>query len=122
MLWRQRKWRLLLNLIDHLPADSHMNAVLVNDMEYARMVMTEKKRRERAGLEVSVGPSIATWSPTVNLLAVIADRLAALIESNSAKPRAVVPYARPKTAFDRLDRDEMEAVHKRLTAALVPQG
>jgi hypothetical protein len=121
VLWRQRKWRLLLNLIDHLPADSHMNAVLLNDLEYARMVKAEQKKRERSG-EESLGPSIATWSPQVNLLAVIADRLAALIQSNSANPRTVVPYARPKTAFDRLDREEMDAVHKRLTAALIPQG
>lgn len=99
-----------------------MNALLVNDEEYARMVLKERKRQERAGEEVVGGPSVATWSPVVNLLAVIADRLAALIESNSAKPRKVVPYARPQTAFDRLERQEMQAIHERLTAALVPRS
>jgi hypothetical protein len=96
-----------------------MHALLVNDEEYARMVLDEKKRRNKAGLPVDTGPSMATWSPEVNLLAVIADRLAAIIESNSAKPKNVVPYARPQTAFDRLERQEMKAIHERLTAALI---
>lgn len=99
-----------------------MNDLLVNDVEYARMVMAEKKRREKAGEETQSGPSMAIWSPEVNLLAVIADRLAALIESNSASPRRVVPYARPQTAFDRLERQEMQAIHERLTAALIPRS
>lgn len=122
VLWRQRRWRLLLNLIDHLPADSYTNDLLVNDEDYARMVLKERKRRQKAGEEKTPGgPSMATWSPEVNLLAVIADRLAAVIESNSTKPRKVVPYARPQTAFDRLEREEMHAIHERLTAALIPR-
>lgn len=96
-----------------------MHALLVNDEEYAQMVIDERKRRKRAGIPESNAPSMATWSPEVNLLAIIADRLAAVIESNSAKPRNVVPYARPQTAFDRLERQEMKAIHERLTAALI---
>lgn len=97
-----------------------MNALLLNDDEHCRMIEAERKRRERAGEKFDNRPSLAFWTTEVNLLAVIVDRLAALIESNSAKPRRVVPYARPKTAFDRLDREEQEMVHKKLVAGLLP--
>ena len=122
MLWRQRRWRRLLNLIDHLPANSFMNQALVNDVEYARLVTAERKRLEKAGKKADSGPSMATWSPEMNLLAVIADRLAVLIEVQKTNPRKPVQYPRPKTAFDRLEVEEMREIHNRLTAALVPSA
>lgn len=84
------------------------------------MVMAEKKRREKAGEEIRKGPSVATWSPEVNLLAVIIDRLSALIEIQKAKPQQPVAYDRPRTAFDRLERTEMRDIHDMLVAALIP--
>lgn len=118
MLWRQRRWRYLLNLIDHLPIDSYTNALLVNDEEYARMVKKASDDAKRRGEEVG-GVSMATWSPVVNLLAVVADRLAVLIELGKEKPGKPVQYPRPKTAFDRLEVAEMRDIHERLTAALI---
>ena len=119
MLWRSRQWRLLLNLIDHLPADSHTTAVLLNDREYVDMVMEERKRRERAGEKLSSRPSLASWTQEASILAVVVDRLAALIESNSASPKAVRPYARPETAFEAYDRDDQQRVHDKLVAGLI---
>lgn len=79
----------------------------------------ERKRREKAGERAVAGPSLATWSPEMNLLAVVIDRLAVLIEIQKAKPGKPVQYPRPKTAFDRLEVVEMRAIHERLTAALI---
>lgn len=120
MLWRQRRWRRLLNLIDHLPANSFMNQALVNDEAYARLVKAERKKLEASGQKADSSPSMATWSPEMNLLAVIVDKLSVLIEIQKTKPSRPVQYPRPKTAFDRLEVSEMREIHDRLTAALVP--
>lgn len=82
------------------------------------MVKRASDEAKRRGEEVA-GTSMATWSPTVNLLAVVADRLAVLIELGKAKPGKPVQYPRPKTAFDRLEVAEMRDIHERLTAALI---
>jgi len=93
--------------------------VLLNDREYVDMVMQERKRRERAGEKVSSRPSLASWTTEASILAVVVDRLAALIESNSASPKAVKPYTRPETAFEWYEREEQQAVHNKLVAGLI---
>lgn len=121
VLWRQRRWRYLLNLIERLPAHSHMHAALANDPEWARMVQEREKEREKAGVKSRPsGPSLVEWTPVVEALASVNDRLAALIESNKKKPGKVKPYTRPRTAFNDLEQLETERVHDSLVAALIP--
>ena len=121
VLWRQRRWRYLLNLIDRLPAHSHMHAALANDPEWARMVKQREEERKKAGETLRRGgPSLVEWTPVMEALASVNDRLAALIESNKKKPGKVKPYTRPKTAFDDLEQLETERVHDNVVAALVP--
>lgn len=99
-----------------------MNAVLFNDDEYVDMILEEQAQREREGKPVSTRPSLAGWDTKMSAMAVMIDRLAAIVESNSASPKAVRPYARPETAFERADRRKQQAVHEHLVAGLLPSG
>lgn len=123
-LWQRRRWRRLLNLIDKLPHTSHTMNALLNDEEYADMVIAAQERV--VGLEAPSGPSLLTWTPEVDTLAVVIDKLSVLIESNKKKPGKVVPYARPKTALARArqarEMQRRQTLHERLTAALIPRA
>lgn len=71
------------------------------------------------------GPSMATWSAEVDMLASIADEIRALRYVTTAvnsknKPAPPVPYARPQTAFERIRRQNREAAHKSLVARVLP--
>lgn len=84
------------------------------------MVVKARKEAEKSGRMLGSGPSLATWSAEVDMLARIVDKLAILVEANKAKPGKVVPYARPSTAFERASRRDMQATHERLVAAVLP--
>lgn len=125
VLWRQRRWRLLLNLIDHLPPNAHSNVALANDEEYAKMVL---KERLATGLDLSENkksaPDARTWTTEVSMLAAIIDKLSVLAEMQSQNPKQIVPYPRPRTAFDNIEDTVMmakkQAVHDYLTRQLIP--
>lgn len=99
---------------------SHTYAALANDDEYADMVVKARKQAEKAGQAIAGGPSLTTWSPEVDMLARVLDKLAVLVEAQKQKPGKVVPYARPSTAFERAQRRDRQATHDRLVAAMLP--
>lgn len=69
------------------------------DFAEAVLALPESDRPDR-------GPSLADWSPEVNLLAAAVDRLgeniAATIAAAGGKAPKIRPLPRPKTAFDRV--------------------
>lgn len=95
-LFRRRRWRTLLNLIDGLPPNSHFVDALANDEEAMSALIDapETAARER----------MAEWSPEVQKLAVVIDRLGELIQATVAagggKPSKFKPQPRPMTALD----------------------
>lgn len=97
-------------------------AALLNDTEYAEMIIAAQERV--VGLEEDQGPSLLTWTPEVNALATLIDKVSMLVEANKKKPGRPVPYARPKTALSKArrarDLQRRQALHERLTAALIP--
>ncbi|GAA0976104.1 hypothetical protein Q7689_00830 [Nocardiopsis tropica] len=96
-LWTARRWRFLLNLIDHLPRTSHLTAAMADDDELA------ENSPEPTG---SSAPTLTEWSPTVERLTLAVDRLGELIAAvygaAGGKAKAPKPLPRPITARDRV--------------------
>ncbi|MFE9337768.1 hypothetical protein [Streptomyces sp. NPDC007063] len=115
-LWRQRRWRFLLNLIEHLPGDSHYLAAVANDDE-----LVEQAPEPKPG-----PPPLHTWTPEVDKLTLIADRLGeavtAIHNTVAKRPQRPPPrLPRPQTAQDRIKtkrrREKHHLVKKRLREA-----
>lgn len=97
LLWQQRRWRFLLNIIDHLPADSHFVAAMADDDELAAQAPPPKPGP----------PQLQTWTPEVEKLTLIADRMGevvtAVYNTVAKKPSRPPPrLPRPQTAHDRV--------------------
>ncbi|WP_335936617.1 hypothetical protein [Streptomyces sp. PTD5-9] len=115
-LWRKRRWRFLLNLVEQLPAASRTMLAMADDDDLIASLP-----------EPEPGPPpLASWTPEVEHLALIADRIGDLIaavhNTVAKKPaRPPRPLPRPQTARDRIRQQRRRARHQlikdRLTAA-----
>ncbi len=118
--WRRRRWRRLLSIIDRLPRTSAYVEALANDEDLARQV-TERER----GQPEQKRPSrrMSEWSPDVELLSVIANRLGdvvqAIVVSAGGKPHKVPPMPHPVTAFDRVRRRRTVQRHRSLVDRVI---
>ncbi len=117
-MWRSRRWRHLLNIIDRLPRHSAFAESLADDDELATVLA---RMPQRDGV-----PSrrMREWSPEVELLSVLGDRIAELIQAvgatKGAKPRQVRALPRPVTAMQRRRAAARKDKHKSLVARLLP--
>lgn len=117
-MWQSRRWRFLLNVIDHLPRDSWYSQAVANDDEHAEMLLAA---RERAGApRGGHHPPMQTWSAEVEHLVNIEDRLGTLItavaNANGARAKLPPPAARPQTAMDRVVSRQRMNAHEALVA------
>jgi hypothetical protein len=106
----------LLNLIDHLPRDSHYIAAIANDDEVMAELPADAKPSP---------PPLTEWSAEVAALAVLVDRLGELIrlmavQVSGKKQRPIPPYPRPITAADKVRRRRKHHKHQALRARLLP--
>ena len=91
--------RTLLNLIDHLPRNSHYAEAMAQDEEVAEGLV-----------DVPAGgpgsPPLTEFTPEVEAIVAVVDRLGdvvnTLIAANGGKPKPVRPWPRPVTALDRV--------------------
>lgn len=118
--WKSRRWRRLINLIDHLPRDSFMHEAMADDELLAEHMLSSEPTEK---------PPVRRWSEygvQVELLAGIYDRLAevpnAIAAANGAKPRKIRPYPRPVTAMERVRDRRAKQKHRSLVARLLPSG
>jgi hypothetical protein len=107
-LWQQRRWRFLLNLIDRLPRVSHFVTATADDEELAEQLPEPE--------EGSSAPPLTEWTPEVERLTLIADRLAEVVtavgNTVAKKPRkAPRPLPRPMTARDRIRKRKRRERH-----------
>ncbi|MEV2277874.1 hypothetical protein AB0I72_20040 [Nocardiopsis sp. NPDC049922] len=113
MLWTARRWRFLLNLLDHLPRTSHLAAAMADDDELA------ETSPEPTGPSA---PPLTEWSPAVERLTVAVDRLGELIAAvyNAAggKAKPPRPLPRPVTARDRVLRKVRQRKREHILAEL----
>jgi len=129
-LWRGRRWRFLLNLIDHLPGHSHYAAAVSQDEEHAELLAAAMANRGPASDE-RPSPALTSWTPEVNVLADLVDAVNALRHvtivmggDGKSQPKPPEPYTRPKSAIQeamrRAEYDRRKAAHESLTLRLLP--
>lgn len=115
--WRSRRWRRLLSLIDRLPRDSAYVEALSNDEEFAALFPAD----DTPGQPVR---RMADWSPAVEMLTVIVDRLGEVVQAIAAlggvKPRKLPRAPRPVTAAERLAARRRREGHQSLVARVLP--
>ncbi|RDG37964.1 hypothetical protein [Streptomyces corynorhini] len=106
-LWARRRWRFILNIVEHLPSASHTLTAMADDDELAAQIP-----------EPEPGPPpLAGWSPEIATLTLIADRLGEVVtaihNTTAKKPgKPPPPLPRPQTAHDRLARRRRRASHQ----------
>lgn len=117
MLWRRRRWRYLLNLIDHLPRDSAYMEAIANDEQLAEQLVRNLPEQAPAG------PRLSDWSPEVEALYALVDRVVELIHvtaaASGAKPGKVRMSPRPVTAIERARNRQRASKHKSLVARVM---
>lgn len=125
-MWRRRRWGDLLNLIDRLPRNSHFQAALAADEEYARQVAAvEAEHGSEAAREWR--PPMETFSAEVEAAYHMANQLENLTSlvlgfmGGKAAPKFVKG---PKTAIEEFQTrtyvERRQKKHDALVARLVP--
>lgn len=130
--WRARRWRRLLTLIDRLPRNTLYSAAVANDPEHVKLLAKEMAARAaeaRKDEDGPTGPSLSDWSPELDMLAHIADKLDRLIyttvqvATNGKSGEKPQPHPRPQTALARelrrAERERRQAAHDQLAARLL---
>lgn len=110
-MWRGRRYRLLLNVIDCLGRDTHYGEAIALD----ESLVDREQARAPAGR-----PRMREWSPEVELLAAIYDRLSALIQIQSEKSLNLKPWPSPMTAAERVNAILARRQYDHLSAKLFP--
>lgn len=125
-LWRSRQWRMLLNLIDHLPQNTWYQAAVNMDPEHAEMVIQAREQAKKSGAPDPGPPlpSLAIWSPEVDKLAQIIDELrgvqVAIVRSQGGKAKDPKPTPRPGNAMESARLRKRQREHDQLKVRLLP--
>lgn len=130
-LWRERRWRTLLDLIDHLPGHSWYSSAVSSDPEHAAMIAESLAARQDEGERVDTGPALHTWTPEVAIMTQVLDAVRsvqhAIVAVNSEKgkvPEPPKPAPRPHTpleaAIKRADFERRKTRHDALAKRLLP--
>jgi hypothetical protein len=131
VLWRERRWTLLLDIIDRLPAHSWTASSLTMDEDHAKMMAESITAQRSSGEEVKPsGPALTTWTPEVAALTNVLDAVRnvqyAVVAVNAGKkaPEPPKPSPRPITplerALKRAEFDRRKAKHEALVARVLP--
>jgi hypothetical protein len=129
-LWRSRRWRRLLNLIDKLPRNTHYHQAVLADPEHLAMLDRVRAKGDPGPAPL---PPLATWSAEVDMGANIRDAILELKDvlvrvntdkKNQGKLKPVTWTARPGRAqtsdLSTLSSDEKLQTHARLVGKLLP--
>lgn len=120
-LWQRRSWRRLLNLIDHLPRNSHYGQAVADDEEHAKMILAAQREAEKQGKKPPpYAPPLTSWSPERETLTEILDAIRglAVVTANVQGNHLPMPKPspRPRTAFDRVQHRMRMEQHESLVA------
>lgn len=127
-MWRSRRWRTLLDLIDHLPSHSWYSSAVSSDEEHAAMIAESLARRTEEGERTPTGPSMVSWTPEVAAITTVADAVRrveyTLGRVNGSKEKPPEPLPRPSTpleaAIKRVKFNDRKAKHDALAKRLLP--
>lgn len=116
--WGKRRFRYLLNLINHLPRNSAYVQALTDDDEWAEQVLASAQSNRPAH------PRMQDWSPELELLTSLYDRVGELVRvsvaATGSRPKRLQPAPRPVTALDRARARRRKAQHQRLVTTMLP--
>lgn len=122
-MWQSRQWRKLLNLIDHLPQNTHYYQALMQDDDYARQIaeIREKEKAEKG--DKKSAPRWETWSNEREGLARVEDAVRGLSQTIAGafggKPGEFKPSPRPETKIDKAAAEVKTHSHKKLASRLI---
>lgn len=131
-LWRARRWTLLLDVLDRLPAHSWYAATVSMDEDHARMMAEAIQARQDAGEEPSSkGPALTTWTPEVAVMTNILDAVrgvqhavVAVQAPKGKSPEPPKPSPRPVTPLERAlklaEYNRRKSSHEALVARMLP--
>lgn len=112
-LWRARRWRKLLGLVDRLRRHSHFSEVVSMDEKLAKVLLDAEAAEKKTNLATPTR-RMSEFTVEAELLSVVADRLAEVLQVQVAqkggRARAAKPQPRPKTAIGEL-RHQREMKH-----------
>jgi hypothetical protein len=114
----------MLDLIDRLPRDTYYWQVITQDPEHAAMLVEAQERAEKEGTAGPSAPPMSTWSPVVEAVTKLTDRVNALIyitrAANGAKgEKPPKPEMRPVTALPSIKARKRQEQHEKLAARLL---
>jgi hypothetical protein len=121
VLFRERRWRELLNLIDQLPQATHLNRLLTTDEEYMEAAI----RQEKGG--GSSAPSRAEWGQVEELLAKVVDAINRLTVTERGlagdkTAKTPPPLARPKSIREDIEQRIIKERHQSMVDMLLPRS
>ena len=133
-LWRARRWRHILDLVDHLPAHSWYAATVSMDEEHAKMmaeaIMARRAQDPDSNTLESAGPPLTGWTPEVAALTNVLDAVRGVqhaviaFQAGKKAPEPPKPAPRPVTPLEKaLKRAEFarkKASHDALAARVLP--
>lgn len=128
-LWRDRRWRTLLAIIDRLPPQSAYAVAVGEDPEHSEMLANALAERAENEDGESKGPSVATWTPEVDVLTALRDDVRVLTytvraSNGDKKAQPPKPLPRPVTPLERAqkkaDFGRRKAKHDSLVARMLP--
>lgn len=114
----------MLDLIDRLPRDTYYWQVITQDPEHVQMMLDAQERAEREGKPTTSAPPMSTWSPEVEALTALRDRVDSLIYVTRAangdkQVKPPKPAERPDTMLPKLKAQKRREQHEKLTARLL---
>lgn len=118
--WRERRWRRLLDFIDGMPNHSHFAEAMAADEDLAEAILTADDGKPRKATR-----RISEFSPDVELLSLLNDRVAELIQvtvaTRGGKARKVTPMPRPTTAVEKVRARRRQKKHEWTVARVYGQ-
>lgn len=118
-MWRQRRWRELLNILEHLPRTSAYAQALATDEELAEQALELPDDDRKA----SWSRSHRDYSAEVEMLTAVYDRLGELVRIQAAvrgaKGRAPALGPRPEYAIERVRQRKARTKHEQLVGRLI---
>ena len=124
-LWHARRWRFILNILDHLPRDSFFAEAMANDDE---AVEAYHRNNPEAG-NGKPSTRLSELGLTEEILSGIFHRIGllymAFVAANSEKhkqPPKMPPWPMPELAIDRIRRREARETYDELVAVFTPHA
>lgn len=128
-MWRSRRWRTLLAIIDRLPAHSHYASAVGDDEEHMKM-LAEAMANRKAEDEPKKPLSMIGWTREASLLEDVYDAVrhvahtVAAVQLGQKAGQPPKPRERPmspiQTAMAKATAARKEKAHKSLVARMLP--